>query len=381
MLESIFFQIINIISNSIDRTQNGGNGERILIQGKAGTGKSFLIKMVSLLTRAKFQEVNAAPILRCAPTGVAASGIHGDTIHRLFAIPPQVHSSAYMENLSAEVKTKLKTDLRKIKLLVIDEISMVGINRWMQVDQALRWAYETGELFGGITCLFTGDFNQIPPVGDTSITDHLFLLQEFAIVELYEGMRQRNYPKFQEALNNFAEGSCSNDDVELLNSLEDHSSENWAQLGEALLAVYHLNNKVDEINRNIIALCFRDKIKYYAIYKFEGFMPERGPVQAQYELILSVGARVICLVNLDVRRGLTNGAIGKVISCKKRYILCQFNKKTFKIRRYRWTNIGGFSQFVQFPLRLAFGITSFKVQGKTFHDLVVRVDGKGEKQY
>ena len=44
---------------------------------------------------------------------------------------------------------------------------------------------------------------------------------------------------------------------------------------------------------------------------------------------------------------------------------------------YRWAEINGFKWFTQFPLRLAYGLTSFKSQGKTFLDKPVRIDGTG----
>ena len=74
------------------------------------------------------------------------------------------------------------------------------------MDQALRWAFGNTLPFGGITCLFFGDYSQIPPVGDLSITRKPDLLNGFQIMELTEGVRQKNDVRFLTALNNFAEG-------------------------------------------------------------------------------------------------------------------------------------------------------------------------------
>ena len=74
------------------------------------------------------------------------------------------------------------------------------------MDQALCWAFGNTLPFGGITCLFFGDFSQISPIGDPSITRKPELLDGFEITELTEGVRQKNDVKFLTALNNFAEG-------------------------------------------------------------------------------------------------------------------------------------------------------------------------------
>lgn len=77
------------------------------------------------------------------------------------------------------------------------------------MDYALRWAFDTAVPFGGITCLFLGDFSQITPVKDSSLAKHLEVFQDFTILELTEGMRQQGDDKFLTALNNFSEGkSC-----------------------------------------------------------------------------------------------------------------------------------------------------------------------------
>lgn len=57
------------VAESIDAVQDGKPGVKLLILGKAGVGKSFLLKMVSLLLRAKCCGYESLPSLRCAYTG------------------------------------------------------------------------------------------------------------------------------------------------------------------------------------------------------------------------------------------------------------------------------------------------------------------------
>lgn len=150
-------KVLAILTKFFERARNGIPGIKILLQGKAGTGKSFLIKMATLLSRLNFNECQHPPVLRCAPTGVAADGISGETIHRTFGIPTTCKSECYYMNITDAKKCSIRQNLKKIQLLVIDEISMVGRLRWGQVNEGLKWAFENTTLpFGGVTCLFTG---------------------------------------------------------------------------------------------------------------------------------------------------------------------------------------------------------------------------------
>lgn len=133
------------ISDSIDQMEDGHSGTKHLVQGKAGTGKSFIIRIISLLVRIKLYNYTSIPITRCSPTGtvnrlvsfvvvhvcvfnigIVASAMKGQTIHKVFQIPCHEAHADYMELLGGEKETQLKTSLRKIRVLIIDEISMVG---------------------------------------------------------------------------------------------------------------------------------------------------------------------------------------------------------------------------------------------------------------
>lgn len=82
--------------------------------------------------------------------------------------------------------------------------------------------------------------------------------------------------------------------------------------------------------------------------------------------------RVILLQNVSVNEGLTNGAIGTIISCHNKTVKVQFNHKLRFITR---TTIGNAKQI---PLRMAYGMTACKIQGQDINDSVC-VDGTGMK--
>ncbi len=220
-------------------------------------------------------------------------------------------------------------------------------------------------------------------MGDASITTNFEgsadVLREFVVIELIQGMRQRADPEFQTALNNFAEGCCTEEDINLFSSLRDETTD-WMDLGDNLLSLYHHNENVDKMNNQMIQKYHPTEIKTYQAkaIAIHNVVPHvRGPAESQITLSLAPGVPVMLLVNLNVKKGLANGTIGKVLRCDDNTVFCRFGLITEPIKRRTWKEVQGWKIFRQFPLRLAYSITSFKVQGKTFTDKPIRIDGKG----
>ena len=104
----------------------------LYIGGGAGVGKSTLIKA---LYEGLVRNFNSLPstnpditkVLLTAPTGKAAHNIHGMTLHSAFALPV-TEFGGEMPNLSSSVLNTLRSKLLCLKLIIIDEISMVESN-------------------------------------------------------------------------------------------------------------------------------------------------------------------------------------------------------------------------------------------------------------
>ena len=78
------------------RTLAGENPSplRINIDGTAGTGKSYLIDaLTKALTEMALERDRRCPILRVAPTGIAAFNIHGSTLHQALSLPASLESN------------------------------------------------------------------------------------------------------------------------------------------------------------------------------------------------------------------------------------------------------------------------------------------------
>ena len=93
------------------------NGEQklILIQGQAGTGKSFLIRCIQMLLKNK--------VKTGAFTAKAASNVDGETLHRLFMLRNEKDED---QGLNLTKLDELKKAQEGVTTYIIDEFSMLG---------------------------------------------------------------------------------------------------------------------------------------------------------------------------------------------------------------------------------------------------------------
>ena len=126
----------------------------IIVNGTAGTGKSYLINCLKLLLGTSLKVA--------APTGVAAFIIEGRTLHSLLHLPVRGDFKD-MEGINLQ---NIQEELSNIKYLIIDEMSMVSRKTFGMIDRRLRQAFphKSQVLFGGCFVLLFGDFGQLPPV-------------------------------------------------------------------------------------------------------------------------------------------------------------------------------------------------------------------------
>ena len=128
--------------------------------------------------------------------------------------------------LSDERKSALRTKLSNLKLLVIDEVSIVSNLMLKYIHERLKEIYSTPDTvwFGGISIVVVGDFYQLPPVkakpAFSPFKNELFNLshpwEQFRMLELMKIMRQPGDHSFTEILNRIRLGQLSEDDKEKL---------------------------------------------------------------------------------------------------------------------------------------------------------------------
>lgn len=128
----------------------------ILLTGRAGTGKTRLVHYIRSRPGGDLQAT-------VAPTGIAALNARAQTIHSFFHL-----EHAVLDARQLSKGGKFGSLYRRMKRLVIDEISMVRADVIDAVDARLRQVRMDNRPFGGVQIIMAGDFLQLPPV----VQDH-----------------------------------------------------------------------------------------------------------------------------------------------------------------------------------------------------------------
>lgn len=146
-------------STAIDILKMGRN---VFLTGAPGTGKTHVVRQYVKYLR----DHGIYPVL-AAPTGIAASHIGGMTIHSCFGLGlvDQMPTNAYMKKALA--KPVVKKRLQGMKVLILDEVSMLSPVLFETMNAMMKLAKDSEEPFGGIQLVLSGDFFQLPPVSRT----------------------------------------------------------------------------------------------------------------------------------------------------------------------------------------------------------------------
>ncbi|KAL4153959.1 hypothetical protein QTP88_001792 [Uroleucon formosanum] len=139
---------------------------QIFFTGPAGCGKTFVIKLImEIYNRFSNNDGFCNSFITCASTGKAAVAINGTTVHTALKI-----SLSKLLPLSMETAQQYRCLFKYVKVLIIDEVSMIGAEHLNQIDVRLKQI--TGnfdEPFGRLDAIFIGDLRQLPPVRATPI--------------------------------------------------------------------------------------------------------------------------------------------------------------------------------------------------------------------
>ena len=390
-----FFKMEN--SNSIDRNEIFDlayrfvteTSENIFLTGKAGTGKTTFLKYL--------KENCSKNIIVAAPTGVAAINAGGVTLHSLFQLPfsPFLPTAAGRSDLLGRLKyVRRRQDLlRKMELLVIDEISMVRCDTMDAIDTILRSVRKRRDLpFGGVQILCIGDLFQLPPVAprhEWSILQEYYSSEFFfdslvikeqmpLLIELNKIYRQKE-DSFVYLLNKVRNNEMSEDDFDDLHNRFVPAFR--PDPSEKFITLTSHNNQADLINARELQKLKTDSFTYTATIKDD--FPE-SIYPAESELVLKAGSQVMFLKNDTVEKKYFNGKIGVVKSLTSDEIIVDCDGFEINVGKETWENTrytvsrqeGKLEQevigtFTQFPLRLAWAITIHKSQGLTFEKVMI----------
>ena len=323
---------------------------KMFVSGEGGTGKSFLIALVieyCNLYHGKQKGIYGAAVA-VAPTGCAANVIKGFTWHSVFGKGINKINEYNTNFMSAKSAQAVGAKLAGVKLIIIDEISMVNLESLYEISQRHTCSlctqtsdeFERSEIlqkaFGGTHVMFTGDFYQLQAVGGQPIyksnpkcnaNNYALRGREIWLsinhyIELTENTRYRN--DSTPHMNLFLKGArVGNVDKKLLLAMNERIVTNeftaMRIAGPEASWITHTNSDVQRLNKldfdmkkNSGVTCLRiwadhrpktgfahpDSEKIEELCKFA---PKYG---LERYLDLAIGSRVSCTLNLGTQIGI-----------------------------------------------------------------------------
>jgi ATP-dependent DNA helicase PIF1 len=340
-------------------------GSNVCITGGAGTGKSHLI---GALHGTEHMAVTAM-------TGSAALLIKGTTLHSRLSLRLAKGSASEIASNISKYRTRTAYyDILDMKMLVVDECSMLNDILFDKVSRVLQILRKNTKPFGGVQVVLVGDLYQLPPVeGRYCFQSETWSKCNFEICELTQNMRQKDDEPFMEMLKRLRLGRCSREDLAVLRALKE------TQFPEGIepTKLYCKNVDVDHINsdalQKIDGHLFTFPIRYTGSREASVHYAKASNVPEH--VTMCVGAQVMITYNYDPCVGLVNGTRGVAVA---------MNQNTVKIRL-----LDGREAVIPYikieqdddpdveiefmPLKLAWAVTIHKSQGMTLDAIEIDI--------
>ena len=401
---------------------------RLFVSGCGGTGKSFLIKTI----RAWVQVSTGKDVIIAAPTGIAAHNVNGLTIHGILALPVEHGSTPAYRPLSDDALKIVRDKLHNVVMFIVDEVSMVSNITLLYMHLRLSEIFQTEEVkdgwFGRQNLLFLGDLLQLPPVFEgpvySSVSSELaakltgsvgtvdLWRNLFSYDELTINMRQKDEKEFVAILSRVRLGYITKDDANVLeNQKISLSSDTMAgRMKEVVQTLTTLPNDTvcllptrhicNELNKQVLENLPGKEIELHTIDTVDcpAYLRQKvskkltkcsddSTLTAGLEkvIVIKIGCKIMLRRNMDIQKGLVNGAIGTI--CSVKYSIDQSNvidSLTIKFDdgiEHTLEKVNSKFQVVekafvirqQFPISSAYAITVHKSQGLTLHSVLVDI--------
>ena len=365
-------------------------GRSFFITGKAGTGKTTLLKEIVKECRARGKNIAVS-----APTGVAAKNAEGQTLHSLLGLKTIVFIPGKTRKWFRTMDDSRAKVIKNLDVLIIDEISMVRCDLMDMVDLTLQHYKGNKKPFGGIQVILFGDLFQLPPVVTDEDKERLYSHYDhnpyffssdivrkhpFPVIELETVYRQKEDKLFVKILNHIREGVYLESDRDELNKRLRYGYRPTEKDSGVFLRT--LKRKVWGHNIGKLEELPGDPVSFKAFV--EGVFPQ-SLYPTDYELQLKVGAKIMLLRNDNDGLKFVNGTQGVITSIYDGVIrvktdegdLINVERSTWELYDYVFEKETKavvpvvVASFTQYPLKLAWAVTIHKSQGMTFNKVIV----------
>ena len=365
------------------------SNKSIFLHGKAGTGKSTLLRYI--------QSHIKKNMVTLSPTGLTALNVHGVTIHSFFKLPLSVFPPEDPRLDCISYNAKKRKLIQKIELIIIDEISMCRADIIDAIDHCLRITCNNNQPFAGKQLLLVGDLYQLEPVCPpkekyiltefyksnyffSSYAIQKMTLHRFSLKKVY---RQQD-ELFIDLLDRIRTNQATKKDLSLLNDQTDN--EIALTKNQAKITLTSLKQIAESINLKKLQEIPHPLHSFTGI--FEGSFPESNP-PAPLLLQLKENSQVMFLKN-DKSKRWVNGSLGRItkIQSDAIFVLLESKTKETKVTPEIWERIEyqidsnhqittqTIGTYQQYPLQLSWAITIHKSQGLTFDQVEIDL-GKG----
>jgi len=297
----------------------------VFITGAAGVGKTGVLKeLVKQLTKFRFGTFGVT-----AATGAAAILISGTTIHSLLGIglakgkAEDLHESTKYRYVK-EKYNFLRYDLR---ILIVDEISMISSILLDKIDKYLQLIKVNDLPFGGVQMVFCGDLCQLAPV---DINLYCFESRSWkrldpVCINLTIQYRQNNDDEFKNILSELRFGKCT---PAIYDRLKQCKREPTPINGIVPTNLYSTNRSVDSKNQQEFKKLLKKNNVSPTVYKVITMTQDKKLIKNTMKnnnipekVELAIGAQIMVTFNISVRDGLVNGTLGTVIELHTQHIV------------------------------------------------------------
>jgi ATP-dependent DNA helicase PIF1 len=388
---------------AFDRFKEGKN---LFITGPGGTGKTRLIE-----TFVKYMNEHEIKFQVCALTGCASVLLNKCKARTLHSWSGIGLANGIKETIIQRVIRNRHTvsNWKKVRVLIIDEVSMMSQKVFEIIETIGRITKKINKPFGGIQIIFTGDFFQLPPVGNAEEEDTCRFCFESEIwsqvfpkqnhIQLKTMFRQKD-PEYRDILNQIRYGTIDSNSIDILKKYVGRTySEECILVKPAKL--FAVKAKTDFVNQaqyvklEVEEVCYTMQSSSILVtYMDSGKSIENEiihncsslnitEIEREIDYLktttnrvqvlkLKIGTRVMCLYNLDIENGICNGTQGSIIdwvsnTLGQKIPLVLFSNGRKEIIDYHWIQSEEYPciGICQIPLCHSWAITIHKIQGTT----------------